>query len=126
MAFATPSDVEVRLGRSLTDSETGQAVAYLDDVEAEIAGRLGDLTGKVTDPVFLALLIRVEASAAKRVFLNPGGIRQHSESVDDYSQSDTYDTSISTGGLYVSDDEWVLLGGGSSGSGSFSMAVGFR
>jgi hypothetical protein len=125
MAFATPSDVEVRLGRPLVGTEIGQADAYLDDVEAEITSRLGDITGRATDPVFLALLIRVEASAAKRVFLNPGGIRQHSESVDDYSQSDTYDTSISTGGLYVSDDEWVLLGGGSSGSGSFTMLAGY-
>jgi hypothetical protein len=125
MAFASPSDVEARLGRSLTDAEIGQAAAYLDDVEAEIISRLGDITGRATDPVFLSLLVRVEASAAKRVFLNPGGIRQHSESVDDYSQSDTYDTSISTGGLYVSDDEWMLLGGGSSGSGSFSMLMGY-
>jgi hypothetical protein len=125
MAYASPFDVSARLGRELTDAETVQAVVYLNDVEAEISSRLGDLTGRVNDAVFLALLVRVEASAAKRVFLNPGGIRQHSESVDDYSQSDTYDTSISTGGLYVSDDEWVLLGGGSSGSGSFTMLAGY-
>ena len=127
MAFATPSDVEARLGRDLTDAETTQAVAYLDDVEAEISSRLGDLDSLTTDTTFLALLVRVEATAAKRVFLNPGGIRQHSESVDDYSQSDTYDTTISTGGLYVSDAEWVLLGGGSAGSGAFSvLAAGYE
>lgn len=125
MAYAQPQDVATRLGRDLTDAEIVQAVAYLDDVEAEISSRLGDLTGRVTAPTFLALLVRVEATAAKRVFLNPGGIRQHSESVDDYSQSDTFDTSISTGGLYVSDDEWLLLGAGSSGSGSFSMLGGY-
>ena len=127
MAFATPSDVEARLGRDLTDAETTQAVAYLDDVEAEISSRLGDLDSLTTDATFLALLVRVEATAAKRVFLNPGGIRQHSESVDDYSQSDTYDTTSSTGGLYVSDAEWVLLGGGSAGSGAFSvLAAGYE
>lgn len=126
MAYAQPGDVEARLGRELTEAEINQAMAYLDDVEAEISSRLGDLSGRVTDATFLALLVRIEATAAKRVFLNPGGIRQHSESVDDFSQSDTYDTAISTGGLYVSDAEWVLLGGGSAGSGSFSMLAGYR
>lgn len=125
MAFATPSDVQARLGRDLTDAEIIQAMAYLDDIEAEVGFRLGDLDGLVTDASFLALLVRVEATAAKRVFLNPG-IRQHSEGLGDFQQSDTYDTAISTGGLYVSDSEWLLLGGGSSGSGSFSMARGYR
>lgn len=125
MAFAQPSDVATRLGRELTDAELGQAAAYLDDVEAEIRSRVSDLDARADDLNFLALVIRVEASAAKRVFMNPGGIRQHSESLDDYSQSDTLDVSISTGSLYVSDDEWRLLLGGSSSGGSFSMARGY-
>jgi hypothetical protein len=126
MSYATPSDVAVRLGRALTDAEVAQSLAYLDDIEAEIRSRFSDVDSRALDANYLALLIRVEATAAKRVFLNPGGIRQHAESVDDYSQSDTYDTAISAGALYVSDDEWRLLGIGSSGSGSFSMAVGYQ
>lgn len=125
MAYATPGDVVARLGRDLTDAETIQALAYLDDVEAEIRTRITGLASLVDDVDYMTLVVRVEANAAKRVFLNPGGIRQHSESVDDYSQSDTYDTAISTGGLYVSDDEWRLLGAGSAGAGSFSMARGY-
>ena len=125
MAFAQPSDVATRLGRELTDAEFDQAAAYLDDVEAEIRLRVTDLDARADDVNFLSLVIRVESSAAKRVFMNPGGIRQHSESLDDYSQSDTLDVSISTGSLYVSDDEWRLLLGGSASGGSFSNARGY-
>jgi hypothetical protein len=127
MAYAEPSDVQVRLGRDLTASEVNQAFAMLDDVEAEIRMRVSDLDDRTADPYYLTLVIRVEAGAVKRVLMNPGAVRQHSESLDDYSQSDTIDSAVSTGALYVSDDEWSLLdgGGGPASSGSFSMAVGY-
>jgi hypothetical protein len=127
MAYADPSDVAVRLGRDLTAAEVGQAFAMLDDVEAEIRMRVSDLDGRTADVNYLALVVRVESAAVKRVLMNPGAVRQHSESLDDYSQSDTIDSAVSTGALYVSDDEWALLdgGGGPASSGAFSMAVGY-
>lgn len=126
MAYADPQDVAVRLGRSLTDDELAQAYYYLEDIEAMIRLRIGTLDSKATaDEYYLAVVVAVEAKAVKRVFMNPNGIRQHSEAVDDGSSSDTYDTAISAGDLYVSDDEWVQLGGGKRGSGSFSMARGY-
>lgn len=127
MAYAEPSDVAARLGRELTEAEQGQAFALLDDIEAIIRLRVTNLDERAGDDLFLPVLIAVEVKAVRRVFLNPSGIRQHSEGVDDFQQSDTFDTAISGSDLYVSDAEWALLGAGASArSGSFSMARGYR
>jgi hypothetical protein len=126
MAFATSSDVAARLGRVLTDAESAQVDAVLDDVETIIRSRVGDFDVRISDSLFVDLVILVEAKAARRVMLNPLGIRQHSEGVDDFQQSSTFDTSISGSDTYVTEDEWALLGASSSRSGSFTMAVGFE
>ncbi len=125
MSFAIPDDVAVRLGRELSDAESRQAQALLDDVESLIRSRVGDFTARLGDVDFVALVRLVEAKAVRRVFLNLSGSRQHSETVDDFTQSDTYDTTISGSDLFISDAEWQLLGAGSARAGSFSMAVGF-
>ena len=126
MAFANAGDVAARMGRALTAAESAQADAILGDVETIIRSRVGDLDSRIqTDALFVDLLVLVEAKAARRVMLNPQGIRQHSEGVDDFQQSDTFDTSISGSDTYLTDDEWALLGAGSARSGSFSLAVGY-
>ena len=127
MAFANAGDVAARMGRSFTAAEATQADAVLDDVETIIRSRISDFDSRVSaDPMFADLLILVEAKAARRVMLNPQGIRQHSEGVDDFQQSNTFDTSISGSDTYLTDDEWALLGAGSARSGSFSMAAGYE
>lgn len=126
MAFASSGDVAARMGRSFSSDEAAQADAVLDDVETIIRSRIGDFDVRITDPLFVDLLVLVEAKAARRVMLNPLGIRQHSEGVDDFQQSSMFDTSISGSDTYLTDDEWALLGASSSRSGSFTMAVGFE
>lgn len=126
MAFADPGDVAAFLGRSLTSDEVTQVSALLNAVEVIIRQRIPDLVSRVgVDELYADLVILVEAKAVRRVMLNPTGIRQHSEAVDDFTQSDTFDTAISAGDVYVTDDEWMLLGLGSSSAGSFSMASGY-
>ena len=126
MAFANAGDVAARMGRSFSAAESAQADAILDDVETIIRSRISDFDSRISDSLFADLLTLVEAKAARRVMLNPLGIRQHSEGVDDFQQSNTFDTSISGSDTYLTDDEWALLGAGSSRSGSFSMAVGYE
>lgn len=46
----------------------------------------------------------------RRVMKNPGGYRVRTESVDDYSDGGTIDSALSTGELYVSDQELGWLG----------------
>lgn len=128
MSYARPEDVAARLGRSLSDDEVGQVQAFLDDAEIILRSRIADLLDRAAaSDTYEALVILVESKAARRVMLNPGGIRQHAESVDDYSQSDTFDTAISSSDTYITDDEWALLGvtASTGGSGSFSMARGY-
>lgn len=127
MSFASADDVAARLGRAFTAGEESQVAALLDDAEAIIRARIPNLDARVlTDANLFSLLVLVESKSVRRVMLNPGGIRQRSEGVDDFQQSTTYDQTISGSDTYITDDEWVLLGAGSSGSGSFSMAVGYR
>ena len=110
MAYATSSDVGSRLGRTLTADEVAQVNALLADVEGMIKDRIPDLGDKVVaTPSLVATLVRVEANAVKRVMINPTGIRSHSEALGPESHSDTYDSAVATGELYVSDAEWGAL-----------------
>lgn len=121
MAFAEPSDVAALLGRTFTADETAQAAALIAAVELII-------TSKVTNlGAYAPLIALVEAKAVRRVFLNPGGIRQHSETLDDYTQSDTLDVALSAGDIYVTDEEWALLGVFTgSRAGSVTMTGGYE
>lgn len=108
MSFATVSDVQVRLGRPVTDVE--QAQTLLDDVETIIRARLGDLDARAAaDEGFAGTLVMVEANAVVRVLRNPEGLRTWTVAVDDGSVTKTRDQATSAGGLYVTDDEWDLL-----------------
>jgi len=46
----------------------------------------------------------------RRVMKNPDGYRIRNESIDDYSDGGTIDSALSTGELYVSDQELGWLG----------------
>ena len=127
MSFAGPADVAALLGRSLSSSEDMQVSALLDAVEIVIRQRVSDVMERaIADELFMSLVCLVEAKAVRRVMMNPDGVRQRSETVDDFTQSETLDTAVSTGDIYLTDDEWQLIGGGSSSAGSFSMARGYR
>jgi len=95
-ALATLDDLAVRLGRSLTAAEMGQASAWLDDATAIIVDRFPQYA---TTPT--AASTAVCCAMVRRVLLNPGGLR--SETVDDYSY--TRDTVLSAGELYMTDSE---------------------
>ncbi|MFC3299634.1 hypothetical protein FJV46_10675 [Arthrobacter agilis] len=74
--------------------------------------RLSDLEAKLdANPptVSVATVKSVIASMVIRVLKNPESARQISKSHDDWSRSQTLDSSISTGELYVNDRELDLL-----------------
>lgn len=106
MAYAATSDVEASLGRSLTSDEATQAPVLLERAELLITRRLTDLAARLsTDPGLHDVVVMVEADAVARVLRNPGGVYQ--ESIDDYSY--TRDREVSSGRLYITEDEWELL-----------------
>ncbi|MDY6054348.1 hypothetical protein [Micrococcus sp.] len=110
MSAVTIQDVEARLGRVLTDSESGQVEAWIQDLDALVASRIPDLvTRGVSSKCDRGVLRFVYAQAIRRLLLNPEGLRQYTESIDDYSLTKTVDSSVSSSALYLTDDEWALL-----------------
>lgn len=101
----TPSDVAARW-RPLTDAEIIQVGHLLDDAWALLKSRDTTIDARTTTGTLDAGLLRVvECAMVLRVMRNPEGKRQ--ESIDDYSW--TRDNAVSSGLLYVSDDELALL-----------------
>lgn len=113
MAFATVEDVQKRLGRDLTAAETAQVTEWLQDLEADIRARIPDIDALMADTEtgesYTRTVTRVVAETIVAKLKNPKGLRQYTESVDDYSLTETVDVANSSGRLMISDDDWDLL-----------------
>lgn len=116
---AAPTDIAIRW-RPLTDLEEINAGALIGDAWRMIRRRITDavLDEKAADPEtgpdYIADVRMVICNAVIRVLKNPDGKRQ--ESIDDYSW--TRDRVLSAGVLYVTDDEWRILGVTGAGRGA--------
>jgi hypothetical protein len=107
MAYAALSDVEVSLGRPLSDDEETQAEGLLDRIETRIRRRISDLSDQLADDSdLLGVVIEVEADAVARKLSNPSGYIQEQDG--DYMY--TRDRSRATGALDLTDEEWARLG----------------
>jgi len=91
--------------RPLTDVEFATAKRLITEAGVLLTVSVPGLEGKDTGVVNLVVCRMV-----RRVLKNPGGYRVRSESIDDYSDGGTIDSSLSTGELYVSDQELGWLG----------------
>jgi hypothetical protein len=104
------SDVESRLmGRTFTPEESAVIAVWIEDLEADIRTRITALDTLAADPLYLSTVKRVVSASIKRVLDNPKGLRQMSVSIDDYTRSETIDSTASAGLLYIADDDWGLL-----------------
>lgn len=116
MAYTTTADIEKRLMRSLTSAEAGAVEAWIDDLEAEIVQRIPDLDAQLTaGTILLATVKRVVSQAVIRVIRNPEGLRTVTTGIDDATETRTVDSSLSSGALFLSSDEWDLILPASSG-----------
>lgn len=107
MAYATPIDIEQRLGRALDESEATIVAARLDDVEELILLRLPDLPQRVTDgKLRQRLVVMVESEAVMRLIRNPEGYTQET----DGNYSYTIDARVASGRLTILPEEWAMLG----------------
>lgn len=108
--LVTSDDVEQRLlNRVFSDDERRVIDRWIGDLLAEIRLSIGDLDKLAEDPNYLSTLKRLISAAVKRVLDNPRGLRQMSISIDDYTRSETVDSSASKGILYLMDEEWAQL-----------------
>lgn len=113
------ANLEARF-RPLTDAEKDSAQELLDDAWAVLLGTVPDLESRMgSGATSVSLVHFVVAAMVMRVLRNPNGVRQWA--VDDYSE--TRDSSVAAGSLYVSADEVALLTGSAARrGGAFSVA----
>lgn len=115
MAVATVSDVEVELGRTLSETESAQAGVWLERAERQIVKRLGPVAELDTEAVR-----DVEAMAVAAKASNPTGAT--TETIDDY----TYRLPTETRRVTILDEWWDLLapGLGSGTQGAYVVSLG--
>lgn len=106
-ALVVVDDLEPRW-RPLTVAEKVVATAMIDDAMTLLTARRPTLLADVTAGlVTQESVVFVVCAMVLRVLKNPESKRQ--EAIDDYSW--TRDTAVSSGALYVSDDELRLITG---------------
>lgn len=104
--MVVPEDLEVELGRGLSEEERRRVEVLVEDALTLIRARIPKLDEKMDDDSsFAGLVGLVVKSAVARVLRNPLGYRQESE--DGYSYS--LDTRAASGFLTILDSEWKLL-----------------
>lgn len=107
MAFATPTDIEQRLGRELDESEATIVSTRLEDAEELIFQRIPDLAQKIADgKLRQRLVVMVECEAVIRLIRNPEGYTQET----DGNYSYTIDARVASGRLSILSEEWTMLG----------------
>lgn len=107
MAYATPADVEARLGRDLDADETALVSTRLEDAELLIKMRIPDLDQRIIDGLISeAAVVMVESEMVLRLIRNPDGYQ--SETDGNYTYQLRSD--VSSGLLEVLPSEWNLLG----------------
>lgn len=91
--------------RPLSAEEIGVAETQIGEALVLLSAEVPDLASKREDLV--ALVVK---KMVRRYLKNPDGYRIKTESIDDYTDGGTLDYSISTGELYISDQELKWLG----------------
>lgn len=109
MAYATVSDVQARMTRTMTSAEQSVCTTLLDDAAVIIDAYNKQATSDAKQVVSCRMVIRALGSGGEQV--TPIGATQGSMSALGYSQSWTINAGT-TGELYISKLEKKLLGTG--------------
>lgn len=102
--YVRPEDIAAGW-RPLTDAEVVTAQGLIDEASVLLHIEVPNV-----DALDEAIVRFIAARMVRRVLKNPGGYRIRNESVDDYSDGGTIDSALSTGELYVSEQELGWLG----------------
>lgn len=103
MAFATYSDLEARLGVTLTSTQQSQATAALEAASTLVAAELDVVEEDITDVP--AIVKQVTITAGLRLYSNPQGLANESERLGEHQHSRGY----SSGALELTYTERLLL-----------------
>lgn len=116
MAYATTSDVQARMARTMSTAETTMCATLLDDAAILIDSYNSNASSDAKKVVSCRVVIRVLGDGSTDI---PYGATQGSMSALGYSQSWTIGGGGATGEIYLSKMEKKLLGVGNS-IGSYS------
>lgn len=117
MAFASPEDVAIELGRptsSITDAEREQWTAWLERVERSIRRRFRreglDLDNQINigDPS-IEEVVDVEVAVVSRRVRNPEGLTSTTVTIDDGTITRRREGADDALGLDLTDIEWEAL-----------------
>lgn len=107
MAYATPEDIENRLGRDLDASETTVVTTRLEDAEMLLKSRIPDLDQKITDGIIQEqAVVMVESDMILRLIRNPDGFKSETDGSYTYRINED----VASGRLQILPEEWNLLG----------------
>lgn len=116
MAYATVSEVEARITRTLSTDEEAVCSALLDDAAVQIDAYNANASANAKKVVSCRMVIRALGDDTACV---PAGASQGSMSALGYSQSWTFQSGGSVGELYIGKEDRKLLGVGNQ-IGSYS------
>lgn len=123
--YATLDDVTAIFGP--VADQAAKVVRLLEFAAAIVRSKAPGMQGRLDDGTLEELLVvSVVTAMVARVLRNPLGHRQGSQGIDDYSTSWTVDQAVSTGALYVSDDEVLTLSPAATGDWAGSVSTGHR
>mgnify|MGYP001946981520 FL=1 len=106
-SYATPEDVEARLGRPLEEWERTVVAQRLEDAELILRSRIPDLDERIADGrISEDAVVMVESEMVMRLVRNPEGYISETDGNYSYQLSQE----VSSGRLFVLPHEWNLLG----------------
>lgn len=114
--FADIADVEA-IWRPLTDAESQLAAAWIDEASQQVRDEVPDVDGldvdeRITAGSLSAGTVRsVVARMVRRVLMNPEGVRQRTHTLDDFQETITVDSALSSGEMFISPREMNRLTG---------------
>lgn len=117
-ALAEPTDVQVRLMRSLTSEEAALATVLLAEASAQLRLKVASVDDRIGDRSLDPAIVKgVIARAVLRVLRNPEGVKQLQKSTGPYAETRTADSAVSSGLLSFSAEDLALVEALPSGSG---------
>src|SRR5664279_3645464 len=124
--FAIPADVEA-IWRPLSDAEKVVAAARINQASRKIRREVIPIDGLTIDGRIEAGFLGADdvkdvvVEMVKRVMMSPGYIRQQSITIDGDSKSQTFDGSVSTGQMFITESEMRILMFGAPSFGAFTI-----
>lgn len=112
MFIINPEDVLAGFEQQVSTEQYPLIQDKIEEAELILEGRLGDLDAWTSTDFRQRAIQRVVVRVVQRVLRNPVGARTESETMGPWSSSFTIDPRVASGTVWVTDDDWALLGVG--------------